>query len=172
MFIRRSRGFTLIELLVVVAIIGILASVALASLSGARKKAQDARRISDVGTIINALMMYNIAHNNYIEGGSGCGYNGGGTGWFNYVGSGYPASISSCLEAEGFLSSEIIDPTGGRTTSPSSPNNYAYMKYHCVGEVYVFASLAAEPRFVDGPTDGTCCPTCDTSYGMNYWKKL
>lgn len=53
-----KAGFTLIELLVVIAIIGILSSVVLASLNGARKKGRDARRISDLKQIQLALEMY------------------------------------------------------------------------------------------------------------------
>lgn len=54
----KTRGFTLIELLVVIAIIGILSSVVLASLNGARKKGRDARRISDLKQTQLALEMY------------------------------------------------------------------------------------------------------------------
>ncbi|MFA7169533.1 MAG: type II secretion system protein [Candidatus Paceibacterota bacterium] len=42
MKINNSKGFTLIELLVVIAIIGILSTIAMTSLNGARKKAKDA----------------------------------------------------------------------------------------------------------------------------------
>jgi general secretion pathway protein G len=54
-----ARGFTLIELLVVIAIIGILSSVVLASLSTARAKSRDARRIADIDQIRTALELYN-----------------------------------------------------------------------------------------------------------------
>ncbi len=55
---KKQKGFTLIELLVVIAIIGILSSVVLASLSTARAKSRDARRISDIGQLQLSLEMY------------------------------------------------------------------------------------------------------------------
>ena len=58
MFRVRKSAFTLIELLVVISIIGLLASIILASLAASRAKARDARRIADLHEIRNALELY------------------------------------------------------------------------------------------------------------------
>jgi prepilin-type N-terminal cleavage/methylation domain-containing protein len=59
------RGFTLIELLVVIAIIGLLATLAVVSFGGARKKARDAKRMHEAKQIQTALGMYYDEYGHY-----------------------------------------------------------------------------------------------------------
>ncbi len=54
----KNKGFTLIELLIVLAIIGVLASFLLANLIGAKSRARDAQRKSDLRQIQSALELY------------------------------------------------------------------------------------------------------------------
>jgi len=54
----RQYGFTLIELLVVIAIISLLSSIIMASVSSAREKARDSKRISDIRQVQIAIDLY------------------------------------------------------------------------------------------------------------------
>ncbi len=61
--IKQSRvqsiiAFTLVELLVAVSIIGLLASIVIASLNNSRQKARDSRRVADIREIRSALELY------------------------------------------------------------------------------------------------------------------
>jgi type II secretion system protein G len=120
MYSRRQhteRGFTLIELLVVIAIIGMLSSVVLSSLNGARKKARDARRLADLKQLQTALELYysdNVA----------------------YPASATQANAATALTslAPGYISTLPDDPLGGsyhyvyKTTSGGT--------FYCLGSTY------------------------------------
>lgn len=60
-----KNGFTLIELLVVIALIGLLSSIIFASLSPARGRARDARRLADFLQFRNALELYSTTYGVY-----------------------------------------------------------------------------------------------------------
>lgn len=53
-----KKGFTLIEMLIVIAIIGILSSILLVGLGAFRGRGRDARRISDLRQVQNALELH------------------------------------------------------------------------------------------------------------------
>lgn len=54
----RRMGFTIIELLVVVAIIGVLATIVVISVTGAQEKSRDAKRIGDLKQIDHAIDLF------------------------------------------------------------------------------------------------------------------
>lgn len=59
------KGFTLIELLVVIAIIALLSTLAVVALGSTRKKANDAKRLTDIKQIQTALEVYYTEHQGY-----------------------------------------------------------------------------------------------------------
>ncbi|MFA6474912.1 MAG: prepilin-type N-terminal cleavage/methylation domain-containing protein [Patescibacteria group bacterium] len=61
----QTQGFTLIELLIVIAIIGLLATLAIVSLTTAQRKARDTKRLADVKQIQNAVEIYYRENNTY-----------------------------------------------------------------------------------------------------------
>ncbi|XOB41133.1 MAG: type II secretion system protein [Candidatus Nealsonbacteria bacterium] len=90
--LNNKKGFTLVELLVVIAIIGTLSGIVLVSLGGARAKARDAVRQSDMRQISTAEELYYADNDAYFT---------------NIAADGVPA-ISTYLQS-------VDDPLGGTT---------------------------------------------------------
>ncbi len=132
---KSGAGFTLIELLVVIAIIGLLASVVLVSLNGARKKARDTKRAADIDQIYKALNLY---YDQYgclpITTGSTCGtasggaYNESNGGGWDYSSQG--AGFMQFLQTAGFISKVPADPLNNMTGDNTPVGTYAY-RYYC-----------------------------------------
>lgn len=136
--LKKSRqqpvGFTLIELLIVIAIIGILSTIGLVSFRTTREKTRDAERLSDIGTIAKALVLFHEDYGAYphplydppLSVASNCS----GTAWAG-LGSGVSMSSSdngtaflNCL-VPGYLSSTLIDPVN--TGSGMNSKTYRYV---------------------------------------------
>lgn len=166
-----AGGFTMVELMVSIAVITIMSSVVLATLNTARVRARDTIRVADLSTIAKGLAAYEIEREQWMETGSGCGYNGNGTGWFSHQYSGQN-SISQCLVDGDYIESAITDPSGATT---NSGNHSGYMKYHCgTGadkRVFLYAQIEGFDQSANA-TDGTCCPDCDSNYGMNHYVEI
>ncbi|HTK60213.1 MAG TPA: carboxypeptidase regulatory-like domain-containing protein [Candidatus Baltobacteraceae bacterium] len=67
----RKQGFTLIELLITTTIIGLLSVAGMTSYTLVRGKARDAKRVSDIRTIYNAVELYFEQHGSYPPAPSG-----------------------------------------------------------------------------------------------------
>lgn len=117
------RGFTLIEILVVVALLGLIASIILVSISNSRMKARDARRKSDLQQLVKALALYISDRNGLLPLSNECG--GGGA---NRPGTLHGVNVTACpptandwyigeyLANHGYTRAPISDPRGGTAT--------------------------------------------------------
>jgi len=118
-----KKGFTLIELLVVIAIIGLLSTLAVVSLSGARTKARDAKRTSDLRTIQSALELYRNENADALPLGTQT--------WANFI-------TATTGGLGNYLSGPLLDPTNSGT------NVYTYCANHATAPTKYFLASDTE----------------------------
>ena len=138
---KTKSGFTLIELLVVIAIIGILAGMVLVSMSGARSKARDARRISDMRQLISAQEMYYGDSDIYFQLAT------------------MPTSIGTYLPAV------PVDPNSGAAYGFISNAAAADKNKFCY-----YATLENVQKLQNGCTASPWCGFYTASHGGNFYK--
>ena len=165
--VRRNKGFTLIELLVVIAIIGLLASIVLVSLGGARNKARDARRVSDIRQISLAMEMC------LDDASTDCG---GASGNYPAIAAGAPGRLTTTRigsVASPYLNPLPQDPGGGSAivctgTAEMTAGAYCgwtslqtenYCIYTKLNDGRVFVASEKGTQFMgSAPTSREACP--------------
>lgn len=101
MFSNKQKGFTLIELLIVIAIIGLLAALALVSLTAAQQRSRDTKRVADMKSMQTAFELLFNETAAYIQLGDG-----------SSIGTGSNAAWTDVADAmTEYISSLPVDPT-------------------------------------------------------------
>lgn len=135
---KKQQGFTLIELLIVVAIIGLLATLAIVSLTSAQQRARDTKRVADLKSIQVALELYwneNAAYPTLTAAGTNT--------W---------AELSTALDD--FMSAAPVDPDHSDATTPKA---YTYIMDDATNnQYYIGADLEnVDHASLDQDIDGT-----------------
>lgn len=64
---KKSRGFTLVELLIVIFIIGVLSTVVLASISGAKKRGDDTATLAAMNELLAEQLVNYVPGQKYLD---------------------------------------------------------------------------------------------------------
>lgn len=107
-----SKGFTLIELMLVVGIIMVLASLVIVSVSKARSRGRDGKRIADLSTIQLALEMYKDSN-----------------GYYPHLHSAPWAESDSPADSWSVLQTKLTNYLYPLPKDPINKNNYRYSVY-------------------------------------------
>jgi len=146
-----KKGFTLIELLVVIAIIGILAGIVLVSLGGARSKARDAKRQSDIRQVATAQEMYVGDTENYFTSAATSGIPAIGTYLSALDDPQAPTKHYNWLDNTGCVGTEAGQHYCAYATAENKGGTCTTTRYFAVSE------KGAKEICNNAPTDGCAC---------------
>ncbi len=146
---QQRKGFTLIELLVVIAIIGLLSTLAVVALNGARQKSRDAKRVSDIKQTQTALELYYSDNQQYPDA---------------TAGSEIGVTLTK-LDGNGFAATDVAPVYMGlMPKDPQSPaSKYAYTKVTATSYSISFKLEGPTGPYTDSNADGSiaCTATQD-----------
>ncbi len=160
------RGFTLIELLVVIAIISVITAIVLPSLSAARGKARNARRLTEVTELRSALALYAVDNNgSYPTAAASCiGVPTGSKCWNGYIlnggaGTGIAGNTALNTLLTPYMKGLPRDPDPNRSVGDAYIYFSGTADIHCNGTDSVTGAwIAWEPETVSPVTDASCAP--------------
>ncbi|MGB8815846.1 MAG: prepilin-type N-terminal cleavage/methylation domain-containing protein [Minisyncoccia bacterium] len=144
-----KKGFTLLEMLLVVAIIAILAGIVIVAINPSKQlgAANDAKRWSDVNTIISAVYQYAIDHGGTLPGPTAIAQDSScssatSTNEICITGGSCAGliSLASTTDAGTYLSAMPVDPQGSTSTNGTG---YYIVKNPTTSRITVCAPSAA-----------------------------